>query len=116
MDKIFEKTLHDGKKNVIVPKLEVLAIKRVDMMDNPVLEDLRMFDEPNLKKAIKHEMKRRLIVSIKYALQQMTSYQKKKVFDAAGIQLKKQTYAQFVETLYDKPYSAVHKIKTSLEL
>lgn len=118
MDKIYEKTFRDEKKNIRVSNIEFLAIKLVDNMESLSLHNLDAYKHasPELRTAIKNEMKRRMIISIKYALRKLSGKDREKVFKTAGISLKKgETLANFLKSLHDKPYQKVQKIKKKLD-
>ena len=91
MDKIYEKTFRDEKKNIRVSNIEFLAIKLVDNMESLSLHNLDVYKHasPELRTAIKNEMKRRMIISIKYTLRKLSGKDREKVFKTAGISLKK---------------------------
>ena len=118
MDKIYEKTFRDEKKNIRVSNMEFLAIKLVDNMESLSLHNLNAYknESTKLRNTIKNEMKRRMIISIKYALRKLSDKDREKVFKNAGISSKKgETLPHFLKSLHDKPYQKVQKIKKKLD-
>ena len=115
MDKLYKKSFKDEKKNVRISCVEVLAIKIIDNLENLTLSDLDAYKDPELIATMKNEMKRRMIVSIKYILRDLSVSNRKKVFKSAKIRLKKgETISRFIKSLDNKSYKEVQKIKNGL--
>jgi len=110
MDKIYSKEL--SKMNEFISNINMFAIKQVDN-DNDITPDL--YKNPELKRAIANELKRRYIVDIKYAMKKMNSEEHKRFIRDAKFKVERGDYVKkFLKMLNEKSYTDVKKIKKML--